>query len=333
MRRSNIIKSVSLLLLATISIALPYILNNDYWMSVVVFMVINILLVCGIRQMWLVGNISLGQVGFSLVGAYCSGLLVIHFHISFWVTLLISGVAAALIALVLSYPFLKAKGVYFAVLTLAASETMRLVAWHWSSLTGGASGLRGIPSPNPIHIPFLGAMDFGTLNGYYYLVLVVIWLTLIIFYKMEHSHLGFTWKCINDSVYLSHSLGINVFVYKAITFVSASFFSGIAGALVAHLQGGLAADPSSRFNVATSIYFVACIIVGGDKYFAGPIIGTIALTILTEVGRPLGASFPMLIGSVMIGIAIFLSEGIVGVFYRMQSFLSRLFASERATVS
>ena len=83
MRRSKITKSASLLLLAAITIALPHILNNDYWMSVVVFMGINILLVCGIRHMWLVGNISLGQVGFSLVGAYCSGLLAIHFHISF----------------------------------------------------------------------------------------------------------------------------------------------------------------------------------------------------------------------------------------------------------
>ena len=229
MHRSKITKSAFLLLLAAITIALPHILNNDYWMSVIVFMGINILLVCGVRHMWLVGNISLGQVGFSLIGAYCSGLLTIHFHISFWLALMIAGIAAALIALVLSYPFLKAKGVYFAVLTLAASETMRLVAWHWSTLTGGASGLRGIPSPNPIHIPFLGVIDFATLNGYYYLILVVIWLTLFIFYKMEHSHLGFTWKCINDSVYLSHSLGVNVFVYKTITFVSASFFPALPG--------------------------------------------------------------------------------------------------------
>ena len=324
MRRSNITQSASLLLLAAITIALPHILNNDYWMSVVVFMGINILLVCGIRNMWLVGNISLGQVGFSLVGAYCSGLLAIHFHISFWVTLMIAGVAAALIALVLSYPFLKAKGVYFAVLTLAASETMRLVAWHWSTLTGGASGLRGIPSPNPIHLPFLGVIDFETLNGYYYLVLAVLWLTLFILYKMERSHLGFAWKCINDSVNLSHSLGVNVFVYKTITFVSASFFAGIAGALVAHLQCGLASDPSSRFNIATSIYFVACIIVGGDKYFAGPVIGTIVLTILTELGRPLGAYVPMLTGGVMIIIAIFLSGGIVGILYRIGSFFHNL---------
>ena len=331
MLRSKIIKSAFLLILAATTIALPHILNNDYWMSVVVFMGINILLVCGIRHIWLVGNISLGQVGFSLVGAYCSALLAIHFHISFWVTLMIAGVAAGLIALVLSYPFLKAKGVYFAVLTLAASETMRLVAWHWSKLTGGASGLRDIPSPNPIHLPFLGVIDFGTLNGYYYLILVVIWITLFIFYEMENSHLGFAWKCINDSVYLSHSLGVNVFVYKTITFVSASFFAGIAGALLAHLQGGLSADPSSRFNIATSIYFVACIIVGGDKYFAGPIIGTIVLTILTEVGRPLGAYVPMLIGGVMIVIAIFLSGGIVGVLYRMQSFLEKLIAQEKAT--
>jgi branched-chain amino acid transport system permease protein len=299
-------------------------------MSVVVFMAINIILVAGIRNMWLVGNISLGQGGFSLVGAYCSGLLAMRLGMSFWVTLVIAGVLSAVIALALSYPFLKAKGVYFAVLTLAASETMRLVAWHWSSLTGGASGIRGIPAPAPVTLPLLGTFDFSVFNDYYYLVLVIVWLTLFILYKMEHSHLGFTWKCINDSDSLAHSLGVNVFVYKTVTFVAASFFAGIAGALVAHLQGGLAADSGSRFNVATSIYFVACMVVGGDKYFAGPIVGTIVLTVLGEVGRPLGEYIPMLTGGVMIGVAIFFSGGVVDVFYKMRSFSRSIARSRRA---
>jgi branched-chain amino acid transport system permease protein len=307
-----------LLPLAAVTVALPSLLD-EYWMSVIIFMAINILMVAGIRNMWLVGNISLGQGGFSLVGAYCSGLLAMRFGMSFWVTLVIAGTLSAVIALALSYPFLKAKGVYFAVLTLAASETMRLVAWHWGSLTGGASGIRGIPSPAPVDIPILGVFDFSVFNDYYYLVLAIVWLTLSILYKMERSHLGFVWKCINDSDSLAHSLGVNVFVYKTITFVAASFFAGVAGALVAHLQGGLAADSGSRFNIATSIYFVACMVVGGDKYFAGPIIGTIVLTILSEVGRPLGEYVPMLTGGVMIGIAIFFSGGIVDVFYRIKS--------------
>ncbi len=208
---------------------------------------------------------------------------------------------------------------------------MRLVVWHWPTLTGGATGLRGIPTPDPIHIPFLGVINFGTINDYYYLVLVVLWVTLFIFYKMEHSHLGFTWKCINESNNLSYSLGVNVMVYKAVTFVTASFFAGIAGALVAHLQGGLGAEADSRFGVGTCIYLVACMVIGGDKYFAGPIVGTIALTILSELGRPLGAYVPMLIGGVMIGMAIFLGGGLVGIFHRISSLVSRIFALEKAS--
>lgn len=327
--RKNMAKLFYLLPLAAVSIALPS-LFDEYWMSVIVFMAINILMVAGIRNMWLVGNISLGQGGFSLVGAYCSGLLSMRLGMSFWGTLVISGTLSAVIALALSYPFLKAKGVYFAVLSLAASETIRLVAWHWSSLTGGASGLRGIPPPAPINLPLLGTFDFSIFNDYYYLVLAIVWLTLFILYKMENSHLGFTWKCINDSDSLAQSLGVNVFVYKTITFVTASFFAGIAGALVAHLQGGLAADSGSRFNVATSIYFVACMVVGGDKYFAGPIIGTIVLTVLSEIGRPLGEYVPMLTGGVMIGIAIFFSGGIVDIFQKIRTRLCKPSVSGKA---
>jgi ABC-type branched-subunit amino acid transport system permease subunit len=60
-------------------------------------------------------------------------------------------------------------------------------------------------------------------------------------------------------------------------------------------------------------------VVGGDKHFAGPIIGTTVLTILSEVGRPLGEYVPMLTGGVMIGVAIFFSGGIVDIFYKIKS--------------
>ncbi len=78
----------------------------------------------------------------------------------FWPSLIISGLFSAFIALLLSYPFLKVKGIYFSILTLLTAETFRLVAYYWTSLTGGSLGLTGVPGPGTQNVPFAGQVDF-----------------------------------------------------------------------------------------------------------------------------------------------------------------------------
>jgi branched-chain amino acid transport system permease protein len=296
---------------------------NIYWISVLALALINILLAVSLRTIKLLDLISLGHVGFTLVGAYGSAILVMKGGIPFWAALIIAGFMSSLLAFVLGYPFLKVKGIYFAVLTLLTSETFRLIAYHWRKVTGGQIGLTRIPSPGQITIPGIGIVRFDDITGYFYIIIVVVLISLLILYRIEHSHLNFKWRAIRDAEGLALSVGINSARYKVINFAIACFFSGIAGSLFAHYQHNLSADFTSRFGVWTSIYLLVYMVVGGVDRFAGPIVGTLVITLISELLRSIGEYQPMVIGIIAIAVMLFVPEGIIGLPYRFKSWFSK----------
>ena len=305
-------KAGGLAVVIILALALPQVLRgNDYWISVAVVAAIMMLMVSSLRTVLLLNQISLGHVGFSALGAYGSALLMMRVGLPFWVTVPLGGLMAALLALVLSYPFLKVRGLYFSILTLLTAETLRLTAYYWPSLTGGSWGLLEIPPPASITLPGIGAVDFGTVDNYYYVAIPLVIICLALIYLIEHSHLSFKWQAIRDGDELSKSVGINVMRYMVINFVIACFFAGVAGALFAHYQHSLAVDATSRFGVVMSIYMLLYLVVGGRKSFAGPIVGTVVMTLITEFTRPVAEYQPMMIGVIAILVMLLMPEGLV----------------------
>jgi branched-chain amino acid transport system permease protein len=313
MTRNKITKLSSLAALIVLLLFLPRLVGgNQYLVSVVSLAAINILLVASLRNIFLLGEISLGQVGFALIGSYGGALLVMKADMNFWAALMLSGLLAAAVALVLGYPFLKVKGIYFAILTLMTAETFRLVAYYWRELTGGTLGLVNIPPASPMTLPFIGTIKFTTLSNYYYIVIIVVLICLFIMYLLERSHVNFRWRAIKDADELALSVGINVIWYKMMNFAIACFFAGISGALFAFFQRNLSADGTSRFGIIMSIYLLVYMVVGGHKYFVGPIIGTLVLTLLSELARPMQNYKDMFIGLIAILVMIFMPNGLTG---------------------
>jgi branched-chain amino acid transport system permease protein len=313
MSRKTGLKAVSLAIGAILALLMPGILgHNEYLVSVLILIILNIIMASSLRTIALLREMSLGHVGFGLIGAYCSALLMMKAGLSFWPALLASGLLSAAVALALGYPFLRVRGMYFSILTLLTAETFRLVAFYWRGFTGGTTGLIGIPSPGPITVPLLGTLSFAETGTYYYLALVIFAVCMAALYLVERSHLGFTWRAIRDGEELAQSVGINVIGYKMINFAIASFFAGIAGSLFAHFQRTLSADSTSRFGVVTSIYIVVYMVVGGQKSFLGPAIGTLVLTVISEWARPMKEYQPMIIGAIAILVVLFIPEGLAG---------------------
>lgn len=317
-------KILSIAVLAAVIIASPVALKSVYWTSVLIILWINILMVSSLRTIRLLGHISLGHVGFSLIGAYGSALLVMRLGLPFWMGLFLGGLMSAGIALVLAYPFLRVKGPYFALLTLLTAETFRLITWHWPSLTGGFWGLLKIPSPNPITIPLVGTITFDSVNSYYYLTAVIVTLSLLVLYLLERSRLGFKWRAIQDTEALARSVGMNVMWYKALNFAMACFFAGLSGALFAHYQHALSPDFTARFGVLMSIYLLVYMVVGGDAKFSGPIVGTVVLTIISELARELKEYQPMLIGAIAILSVLLMPEGLISLPNRVTLWYGKL---------
>lgn len=296
-----------------IAFSMAGILDNYYWTSVLIMIALNVLLAASLRTIFILNEVSLGHVGFTLIGAYASALLVLRLGVPVWPAMLLAGLFSALIAFMLGYPFLRLKGIYFSILTFMTAEIFRLIAYNWRDLTGGEVGLSGIPLPEPISIPLIGEIGFESMTNYYYLVLTVVIVSLFLLYGLEHSHLNRKWRAIRDADNLAHSVGINIMWYKVLNFTIASFFAGLAGALFAHYQRGLTADMTSRFGVLMSLNLVILMVVGGKERFAGPIIGAILIEWLTEISRPLEEYRPIFIGALAILIVLLLPEGIAGI--------------------
>jgi branched-chain amino acid transport system permease protein len=305
-------RGVALVAVIVLVFAMPEMLSyNDYWLSVIIVAAVSILTVSSVRLILLVDQISLGQVGFSLIGAYGSALLMMKAHVPFVVSVPLAGLAAAVVALLLSYPFLKVRGIYFSILTLLTAETFRLVAFYWQGLTGGSFGLVGVPGLSVVKLPLVGTIDFAFISNYYYVVIAALIVSLAVLYFVERSRLSFRWQAIRDSEELARSVGINVMRYKTAAFVLACFFAGIAGALYAHYQHNLSADTTSRFGVAMSLYMLVYLVVGGRQSFWGPVVGTIVLTIVAQFTRSMNEYQPLVTGVIAIVVMVFLPGGLL----------------------
>ncbi len=318
MKRKPLSIAVGLVAVLVLLFSLPTLLNSQYWTHVLILSTIWVLMTVSLRCLTRVGQISMGSAGFMLVGAYTSALLSMKAGVNVWLTLLLGGFLAAGIALAASFPFLRAKGVYFAILTVMLAEVLRLTVFYWSKLTGGYSGLAGIPHPEPIRLPGLGTITFDSKAHYYYLVLVIAVVCIVILYRFERSWLGLMWSSINENDQLARSSGVDVRRHKQLLIVVTSFFMGVAGGLYAHYAGTLtpSGDPGGPFSFTASLYLIIYMMVGGEAYFAGPIIGAYLLTIVPELGRGLQQYIPLLMGAILLLVVFVFPEGIVGLVSR-----------------
>jgi branched-chain amino acid transport system permease protein len=314
MSKRQQIESFGIVALIVFLFCVPLFLKNIYWLHVLCLVCINVLLASSLRTINLTGELSLGQVGFMLIGAYSSALLSMRMGIPVWLSMLFGGLLAAFVAFVLGYPILRTKGAYFTVLTFLVAEIFRLSMWYTPSLSGGPAGLSKIPPPSAINILGITAITFATKSAYYYLLLVIVLLSLVILFRVECS-LGFTWMAIRQNDSLAEAVGINVMGYKLIAFVVGCFFAGIAGALFAHFMHLLTTDVTAMFGMLMSIYVVIYMVVGGQARFAGPIVGAVVLTLVPEFARPLKEYQPIIFGALVIFIIFFMRKGLIGLPY------------------
>jgi len=256
-------------------LALPLV-GGDYYVHILALVFTNVILAASLRPSLTCGQLNIGHSAFMSVGAYTSGLLARNLGVPFEVSLLAGALLATAVGLVIGYPSLRLRGVYFAMVTVAFVEVIRLIAQLWVPLTRGMSGLSGIPKPS-----ILGT-TLVTKTSQYYLALVLMLIVLLVLYKLESSRLGFIWKSIGMSDNLAQSLGINIAKHKLIAFALGCFFAGVAGAYYAHFIRFLF-PPEFGFLMATNILVYN--FVGGRGHFVGPIVGAVFLSLLSEPFR------------------------------------------------
>ena len=251
------------------------------------------------------GITSLGHAGFMGVGAYTAAILSTRYGVGFIFTFIAATIIASIFGILLGLPTLRIKGRYLAIVTLGFCEIMRIIELNWMSLTRGPMGISGIPRMG------LFGFTFNKPIHKYYVILVLLIITIYIVRSIMNSRIGRAISSIRDDEIAADAMGINVYKYKIMGFAISSGLAGLAGAYYAHYMGFI--DPNA-FTFDQSILILSMTIMGGMASIPGSIIGASFLSILPEALRAVADYRQIVYGLLLAATMVLKPSGLLGGF-------------------
>ena len=260
-----------------LSLLLPFLLSQ-YAMSVAVTVVTFAILGLGLNVVvGYAGLLDLGYAAFFAIGAYTSSLLELYAHLTFWETLPLAIIAAAVSGCIIGYPTLRLRSDYLAIVTLGFGEIVRIIVTNLN-VTGGPNGLYGIPPATVLGKSIL------TSNSQYYLGLFLMALAVVFTGLLSRSRLGRAWRSLREDETASEAVGVPATKVKLLAYVMGAMVGALAGMFFSARFGAI--DPTS-FTYSTSVMILIVVIVGGMGSIPGMILGALIVIALPEVLRPI----------------------------------------------
>lgn len=296
-------EKLKFLVFALVVLVAPLLVSGGYLSNVFVFVGINSMLALGLNLLLgYAGQISLGQAAFFGLGAYGSGILTTKFAMNPWLAMAAVALCVGAFAFAIGFPVLRLKGHYLAMATLGVGVIANIAFNETVDLTGGPSGLSGIPNLS------LGGFTFDSDLKNYYLVwsfaLVVILLSL----NLVNSRVGRGLRAIHDSEVAARVMGVNARLMKVQVFALSAIISALAGSLYCHVMTFIA--PAS-FSFPVSIEFLTMVVIGGLGSIYGSVLGALLLTLLPELLRAFQDYDIIVYGLLLVSMTIYLPGGLV----------------------
>jgi ABC-type branched-subunit amino acid transport system permease subunit len=267
------------------------------------------------------GLANFGQVAFFCLGAYATTIVTLTFNMSFFLGLIASMVLAGLFGYIIAIPTADLREDYWAIVTLAAAEIVRLFFLNedWvvggGPYRGGAFGVGGIPQPFRSYFS-VQAYPFFYLG----IVVVCVLFTYLIINRLTSSPFGRVLKSIREGDdRLAQAMGKDVKKFRVKAMAIGGMFGGLAGCLWAHYYGFI--SPEQFVPLETFIVW-AMVIVGGKGNNKGAILGAVIIIIFYHSTRYLKDYVPInevtlaslrmvAIGILIVIVMLFMKEGIV----------------------
>ncbi|TAL82307.1 MAG: hypothetical protein EPN62_15255 [Candidimonas sp.] len=289
-----------------IALVLPFVVTSSGVMSSLTIAAIQFIALIGLDLlMGYCGQVSLGQAGFMAIGGYTTGYLVIHFNIPPLLAIL-AGMGLSLVcALILAVVTLRLRGLYLALATLAFSLLVDSVAVGFIDITGGPSGLVGVPSFS------IAGFNFDTSTSMYYLAVGVSVVVLLLLFGGLRSRFGRAIIAIRTDQMAASALGVNVVRYKLVIFSISAVLASLSGSLYAFSFNFLSPD---MVGVNKSFELVTMMVIGGEGTLVGSLFGCILLTLLPTVFQSLAYYKTLASGLLLIVCFLYLPQGIYGAF-------------------
>ena len=264
----------STLAVVVVLVLLPLVLDS-HAMSLV-----NLMLLASIGAIGLnilvgyTGQVSLGHGAFMMVGSYTAALVTVRLGLPFWLGLPAGGAVAALVGAFFGIPSLRIKGLYLAIATLAGQFILEWVINHSTWISGGVHSTIYVPTPT-----FLG-LEINSEYRRFYMVLPVAIIAYVAAMNLVRSRVGRAFIAIRDRDVAAEIIGVDIFRYKLLAFAVSSFYAGAAGALWTYY---LKIANYEHFTLATSVSYLAMIIIGGLGSVLGSVFGAVFITLLPIV--------------------------------------------------
>lgn len=293
----NLRKGIPYAILLLIFLVLPIFLHTSYWIGVLIMVLYKVVGSVSLRTISLSGTLTFAHGAFIAIGAYCGGILAKTLGLPPVVTILAGGLFACFVSIITGFPFVRLKGMYYSMASMFMGVTVGYII-KALKITGGYHGLTRIPK--------LLQNDIAC----YYVFLGIAVVLILILFRFEFSRIGTTLRALAQSQDVASSIGVNARFYRLLAVGMGSFCAGVAGAAYGLYSTVLS---PTNYDMTFSLWLLMYMLIGGEDYFIGPIIGAIIFVLIPELGRGLSAYAPFLTGVCTLIVAYLLPGGLAGI--------------------
>jgi branched-chain amino acid transport system permease protein len=310
-------------------------MNRPAWIAVAVFallpvagigdyylhLAITVLLWSFIYTSWSImgrfGLVSFGHGAFLGIGAYVTTMLWNHYGVTPWLGIPLAVLLSLVVAVLIGYPCFRFRitGHYFALVTLALTEVVRLIIVALRDVTGGSLGVTPDIALAGGESFSLVAIQFAHKEVFFHIALAFWLFGLYVWRRIDRSMMRYAMEAISQEEDASESVGINVTRAKLlITMVSAAL-TALGGALYGQYQQYI--NPDTVSGVAISLQIVFAVIAGGMFTQLGPTVGAVFTLLLAEglrvaLGHEVHGLDSTIYGLMLVLFIIYMPNGILG---------------------
>ena len=282
---------LALALVLLVALALPFLLSNfrlfqftQVFIYAIALLGLNIL--TGYN-----GQISLGHGAFYALGAYTTAIMIDRWSVPYGLTIPVAGLLCLVVGFLFGIPALRLEGLYLALATFALALAVPQILKYFEHWTGGSQGIV-LSKPEP---PF--GLKLTPDQWLYFVCLGVLVVLMIVAANLLRGRTGRAIVAIRDNPIAARVMGIDIALYKALTFGVSAAYTGVAGALSALAIAFVAPD---AFNVFLSITFLVGIVVGGLASVAGPVFGALFIQFVPNWAQDISKAAPWAIYGVFL---------------------------------
>lgn len=302
----------TIVLVIAVLAAVPLVVHSNTALNFLVIMLLTALA----GQGWNIlggygGQYSFGHAAFFGTGAYVTAILQVRYGVNAWPGFALGTAAGALVGAVIGALTFRAglRGSYFALVTLAFAEVLRILASVAPIAGAGVGRLVKLD----LHA---SALQFESRAAFYWVILALVAASLAIAHAIERSRFGAWLIAVRENEDAARALGVDAFKVKLGAMTISAAITAAAGCF--YVQYFLFVDSGIAYGTRMSIEALLTPIIGGAGTVFGPLVGALVVKALGEGATFVAGDAPglnlIVYGCVLVLVIAFAPRGLIGLF-------------------